>query len=157
MVVDKKRDGINSVWVQKCPLFKPDEDAPPMDPYEVPDYAAIDLAQAITKKTGEDYVEGCKLEAKYLRKFNDKLRTLSKFYGGPVEPDNHFWRKKRPEYYAKWLTKKDEPAPKPDKMIDCEVFFISEYAKLISQADPVYIMNRIRKEMGLPRFENLRR
>ena len=157
VVVDKKRDGINSVWVQKCPLFNPDKDAPPMDPYELPDKAVYDLAQAITKKTAEDYFAVCKIEGENLRKFNNKLRTLSKFCGGPIDPDNHFWRKKRPEYYAKWMVKKDEPAPKPDSMVDCEVFFTSQYAQIISQADPVYIMNRIRKQVGLPKFEDFRR
>ena len=115
---------------------------------EITDIGARRLAAAIVKSTAQDYVRECKSDVKKRERYFDKMEILSAFYGEWIRPAQGSWREPRTETWARWAS----PQKKSSTMIQCEIFFTSEYGELLTEGDPVYIMNQIRKRTGLKPF-----
>lgn len=153
MAIPTVINGCCSFRVLKCPNFEPEPEGPRarLDPDEIPQKAAENLANAIALTAAKDYREGCKEEAKRLNAHNKKARALAAFYPG-TDPDDKHWRDNpRPEPWYRWMLDRYK-CVLPGGVILGERFFTSGYGRAICQADPMVIVQGIRKECGLPEY-----
>ena len=139
--------------VRECPKYLPEEPALEVD--EQNTEAIYRLADAIVISAATDYKEACKQEAERMNEYFDQMERFSVFYTGGgkrVRPSKKTWRKARTEPWAKWCDAKG----KPSRLTECEVFFTSEHGIMVTQGNPAYIMDKIRANAGLPKWEGLK-
>lgn len=129
--------------VDECPEYEKDDGRK----ISVNNTGVTALCGAIVLTAGKEYIEACTEEAKQMNLAFDELELLSKFYGPAKRPAPETWREDRTEPWARWSMV--ETPPKSSTMIQDELFFQSEWGHLVTDGNPVYIMNEIRKKAGL--------
>lgn len=127
--------------VVECQEFEPDR---PM--IYVDDDGVRKLAEAVLRSAAVHYHDCCEDEEAALAEWIESARALARFYGGEYRFDR-IWLGEDTACWVRWMrsSRNDVAGLSKD-----EHFFTSEAALMYADADPVDVMNGIRRIVGVP-------